>query len=276
MSTSKTLFLEQQKGAFYRHHFDCLTPDELESTVFPFKPKGKSEFPPPASIFEKKFPFLPKPLKFLLPNTENKKSSSSNSIENSHIPVLKKSKLGVTLVNNKEDSDNSSIIIPEQIEEILSELKTTHDLSPCYDEELLGKIETLPMSKTESTNLKIKTQWIDDLVQSANNEIKTKERKTADQYPIENNFELAKSPIFYTDSNSVFFSDGCNSLNCSPAHFPIISTTDSESPERLELGIKQKKPKSQEIIGNSPYVSPFLSTKKAGPTKTKKHKKKVF
>ena len=65
MSTSKTLFLEQQKKAFYEHQFHLLPLEELEQIVAPYKPIKSAEFPPPSTIYTKKFTFLSAPLKVI-------------------------------------------------------------------------------------------------------------------------------------------------------------------------------------------------------------------
>jgi hypothetical protein len=62
MANNKFFFLEQQKEAFYEHHFDKLLLSELEQTLAPFKGNKPPEFPHPKHIYEKKFSFLPVPL----------------------------------------------------------------------------------------------------------------------------------------------------------------------------------------------------------------------
>jgi hypothetical protein len=57
--------LQQQKEAFYTHHFDILSQKELEQFVARFKPKKTSQFPPPEYIYTKQFAFLSVPLSIL-------------------------------------------------------------------------------------------------------------------------------------------------------------------------------------------------------------------
>ena len=81
MSTSKTLFFEQQKTAFYAHNFDKMTYADLEKAVFPFKPLKTYEFPCPLAIFTKKFAFLPAPLKAMQQKKSPEMKPSPNSMK---------------------------------------------------------------------------------------------------------------------------------------------------------------------------------------------------
>ena len=62
MSNNKAIFMQQQRDAFYAHHFDALSQKELEQLVIRFKPKKEAQFPPPEYIYTKQFAFLTAPL----------------------------------------------------------------------------------------------------------------------------------------------------------------------------------------------------------------------
>lgn len=58
MSNNKTIFLQQQREAFYAHNIEDMTPKDLEALVGKYKSKKTPEFPAPELIFEKTFAFL--------------------------------------------------------------------------------------------------------------------------------------------------------------------------------------------------------------------------
>jgi len=54
--------LEQQKKAFYDLNIESTLLQDFLEEMGPYKSKGQPEFPPPETIFRKKFAFLSAPL----------------------------------------------------------------------------------------------------------------------------------------------------------------------------------------------------------------------
>jgi hypothetical protein len=62
MSNKRGIFREQQRDAFYAHHFDTMPLKEFEAYMDKYRPTVPAIFPTPECIYRKKLSFLPEPL----------------------------------------------------------------------------------------------------------------------------------------------------------------------------------------------------------------------
>jgi len=78
--------------------------------------------------------------------------------------TVETSRFGVHLEDKSQDSDGS-IIIPEELEEMLAaslhgDIKNTR----LTDDELMKQIEGISLSKKESNAIKVNCRWVDELL----------------------------------------------------------------------------------------------------------------
>jgi len=175
------IFFEQQKKAFYEHHFEDLTTEELEYMIGKLRPKD-NEFPVPECIFTKKFRFLPCTIEIMqernkatkkLPIEKKAKKILENNVKAKEISSLtpkiepkKRTKFGVFLENkSKSDTDSdSSFVIPTEFNDIITNVLQGN--KPANEKDLELIIENTPITKLELKELKKQTDWVDELIMS--------------------------------------------------------------------------------------------------------------
>lgn len=54
--------MEQQRNAFHELGIETQLLEDFLASLAPYKPKSLPQFPPPESLYKKKFAFLPAPL----------------------------------------------------------------------------------------------------------------------------------------------------------------------------------------------------------------------
>lgn len=184
-----------------------------------YKTKGEGQFPPPEYIYKKKLAFLNATLISIqegrkegdTKNTESNKNpdhtkkeeeiaktlQKNNKTSSSQLkPDIQKSKLGVTLCEKtkKHSKDSSisssddSIIIPENIQEIIDDCFSSKDKilhSSASQEDILYQIEASSFSKKEAEIYNKKLYWVEELL---NSDEKRKSRG--------NNWKKSKIPIY--------------------------------------------------------------------------------
>jgi hypothetical protein len=180
MTNNSYIFFEQQKKAFYEHHFEELTIEELGRMTGKLRSKS-NEFPMPECIFTKKFRFLPCTIETMQernkstkkPPIEKKVKKAENNLRIKEISSLtpkiepkKKTKFGVFLENkSKSDTDSdSSFVIPTEFNDIITNVLQGN--KPTNEKDLELMIETTPITKLELKELKKKTEWVDELIMS--------------------------------------------------------------------------------------------------------------
>ncbi len=184
MSTSKTLFLEQQETAFYAQKFDALTAEELNKIVSPFLP-ARSELPSPLTIFTKRFPFMPASLKVM---RQRQLAGDPKAL----VPTQRKSRLGVTLVHRPNSEDFPAAATSSGNNKIADSANAK--MIPASDEEdLIGQIEGLEAKDT--AELCIRCDWVEELLQQDDSPSK----KPAS--PVRLSSDVAKSPVLLSESD---------------------------------------------------------------------------
>ncbi len=206
--------MQQQRDAFYAHHFDTLPQKELEQFVARFRPKKPAQFPPPEYIYTKQFAFLSAPMAVIhskqgigtkrtaadpshkdkpTTSTKNSPACKESTTEPSREAASEpRSRFGVRLEDKNQDSDGS-IIIPEELEEMLAASLKADPRVP--DDELITRLDNISLSKRETNEFKVNCRWVEDLVQPdaggaktcANTELRS----------------LAKGPLLISESDII-------------------------------------------------------------------------
>ena len=182
--------MEQQKEAFFRLQFDKLPFEEFVKSVSQFKSKVAAQFPPPEYIYKKRLQFLgctipifqqqqqkqvvlrrsDKPSEGAViykkkePSQDSailKSSEKENLQDETNNSPIKKSKLGVKLLDHsasKAEESDDSIIIPDQIQDIIDKYKDGKDLEILTEEDL---IDELSFSRKEHERMQQVCQWVE-------------------------------------------------------------------------------------------------------------------